>query len=77
MDTIQPTAGCSYVARVAFDVGPKTFKPGDPVRCADVGVHEAVMFGWWQAGMIAVAPTAAVAQPKVGQPPQHKHQQRR
>ena len=59
-----PTPGCSFVARVAFDLEGLPFQPGDPFPYQDFGWTEDAAWNFWRSAMIEVAP-APVAVPAV------------
>jgi len=62
---VQPTAGCTYAARVSFDWGDRRFQPDEDFPHLKLGVSELRAFELWSAGLLKVKPVVAPAkQPK-------------
>jgi hypothetical protein len=51
-----PYAGCSYVARIDFEYGPRAYKAGDEFDPQALGLNESQARDLWVAGRLLVKP---------------------
>lgn len=60
----RPTLGCSYVARIDFDFGPRPYKAGEDFEWRDhESLNETKAYELWVSGHLLVKPAALKAAP--------------